>query len=67
MSSETKTANPGKKKEGFLKRQAKQAKAVEVMTEEELLQKIIVTPDDVLRLSKCTESKLTLFWSNLTF
>lgn len=58
MSSETKAANPGKKKEGFLKRQAKQAKAVEAITEEELLQKDIVTPDDVLRLSKTTEKYL---------
>ncbi|KAK7487903.1 hypothetical protein BaRGS_00020804 [Batillaria attramentaria] len=58
MSSETKAANPGKKKEGFLKRQAKQAKAVEAVTEEELLQKDMVTPDDVLRLTKTTEKYL---------
>lgn len=58
MSSETKAANPGKKKEGFLRRQAKQTKAVEAVAEEELLQRDIVTPDDVLRLSKVTEKYL---------
>ncbi|KAL8621517.1 hypothetical protein ACOMHN_026189 [Nucella lapillus] len=60
MSSETKgkVANPGKKKEGFLKRQAKQSKPAETITEEELLQKDIVTPDDVLRLTKGTEKYL---------
>ena len=57
MSSETKAANPGKKKEGFLKRQAKQSKAAMEISEEELLQKDFVTPDDVLRLSKGTDSK----------
>jgi hypothetical protein len=54
MSSETKAANP-KKKEGFLKRQAK-SKGGEV-TEEELLKKDVVTPDDCLRLNKCADSK----------
>ena len=59
MSSETKAANPGKKKEGFLKRQAKQSKAASevTVTEDELLQKDFVTPEDVLRLNKGTESK----------
>ncbi|KAK7088069.1 protein unc-119 homolog B-like isoform X2 [Littorina saxatilis] len=56
MSSETKAAHPGKKKEGFLKRQAK-SKTVEV-SEEELLQKDFITPDDVLRLGKSTEKYL---------
>ena len=59
MSSETKAANPGKKKEGFLRRQAKQSKAANevTVTEDELLQKDFVTPEDVLRLNKGTDSK----------
>lgn len=57
MSSETKAANPGKKKEGFLKRQAKQARNSEMLSEDELLQRKIITPDDILKLSRCTESK----------
>lgn len=56
MSSETKAANPGKKKEGFLKRQAK-SKGMEI-TEEELLKKEFITPDEVLRLNKITEKYL---------
>lgn len=56
MSSETKAANPGKKKEGFLKRQAK-SKGMEI-TEEELLKKEFITPDEVLRLNKTTEKYL---------
>ncbi|XP_076453259.1 protein unc-119 homolog B-like [Babylonia areolata] len=56
MSSETKAIS-GKKKEGFLKRQAKQTKVPEV-TEDELLKKDCVTPDDVLRLTKATEKYL---------
>jgi len=59
MSSETKAANPGKKKEGFLKRQAK-SKGPEI-TEEELLKKDFITPDDVLRLGRCTDSKCFAF------
>ncbi|XP_076472914.1 protein unc-119 homolog B-like [Babylonia areolata] len=58
MSSETKAANPGKKKEGFLKRHAKQSKAAEPITEEEILQKDVVTPDDVLRLTRGTDKYL---------
>lgn len=62
MSSETKAANPGKKKEGFLRRQAKQSKATSevTLTEEELLQRDFVTPDDVLRLHKGTDSECML-------
>lgn len=62
MSSETKAANPGKKKEGFLRRQAKQSKAANevTVTEDELLQKDFVTPEDVLRLNKGTDSKYIL-------
>ncbi|XP_025090640.1 protein unc-119 homolog B-like [Pomacea canaliculata] len=58
MSSETKAANPGKKKEGFLKRQAKQARNSEMLSEDELLQRKIITPDDILKLSRCTEKYL---------
>lgn len=43
-----------KKGGGFL---ARQAKAKKTITEEELLKKDCVTPDDVLKLTKCTESK----------
>lgn len=50
MSSEAKPVS--KKKEGFLRRKAKQ----DVITEEELLKKDVVTPEDVLRLGKSTES-----------
>ena len=53
MSSEAKP--PSKKKEGFLRRQAKSK--TDYISEEELLKKDSVTPDDVLRLGKSTESK----------
>lgn len=42
-----------KKGGGFLARQAKAKKSV---TEEELLKKDIITPDDVTKLTKITES-----------
>ncbi|XP_038054758.1 protein unc-119 homolog B-like isoform X1 [Patiria miniata] len=52
----------GKKKGGgFLHRQAKAKKATSgsaEITEEELLQKDAVTPDDVLKLTNCTENYL---------
>ena len=51
------SAERRKKKEGFLSRQAK-AKNVEPITEEELLRKDIVLPEDVLRLNKISESKM---------
>lgn len=44
-----------KKGGGFL---ARQAKAKKTVTEEELLKKDAVTPDDVLKLTKCTENYL---------
>lgn len=47
-------SNTKKKGGGFL---ARQAKAKKTVTEEELLKKSFVTPDDVLKLTKCTESK----------
>ena len=55
----------GKKKGGgFLHRQAKAKKATsgigEMITEEELLQKDVVTPEDVLKLTNCTESESLL-------
>lgn len=53
MSSEAKTSM--KKKDGFLRRQAKSK--TDIVTEDELLKKDVVTPDDVLRLVKCTDSK----------
>ena len=58
MSGNTRTvSSAGKKKGGgFLARQAK-AKKPGSLTEEEILQKEIITPDDVLRLNKITESK----------
>ena len=43
-----------KKGGGFL---ARQSKAKKTITEEELLKKDCVTPEDVLKLNKCTESK----------
>ena len=43
-----------KKGGGFL---ARQSKAKKTITEEELLKKDAVSPDDVLKLTKCTESK----------
>ncbi|KAK3745353.1 hypothetical protein RRG08_045072 [Elysia crispata] len=54
MSSEAKP--PSKKKEGFLRRQAKSK--TDYISEEELLKKDSVTPDDVLRLGKSTEKYL---------
>ncbi len=53
MSSEAKPMS--KKKEGFLRRQVKSK--LDVITEEELLKKDVVAPEDVLRLAKPTESK----------
>ncbi|CAG5118094.1 unnamed protein product [Candidula unifasciata] len=55
MSSEAKQPS-SKKKEGFLRKQAKSK--TDFVTEEELLKKESVTPDDVLRLPKCTEKYL---------
>lgn len=54
MSSDAKQPS-SKKKEGFLRKQAKSK--TDFVTEEELLKKETVTPDDVLRLPKCTESE----------
>ena len=66
MSSNNRSASAGKKKEGgFLARQAK-AKADKKsknnggLSERELLEKGSVTPDDVLKLNKTTESMYTL-------
>ena len=52
----------GKKKGGgFLTRQAKaKDKANDPISEEEILKKDSVTPDDVLRLNKITESQYHL-------
>jgi len=54
MSSDTKQTT--KKKEGFLRRQVKSKS--ETITEEELLKKDTITPDDVLRLGRSTENYL---------
>lgn len=48
------TGRAKKKGGGFL---ARQSKAKKTITEEELLKKDSVAPDDVLKLGKCTESK----------
>lgn len=48
------TGRAKKKGGGFL---ARQSKAKKTITEEELLKKDAVAPDDVLKLTKCTESK----------
>ena len=64
------TGRAKKKGGGFLARQSKAKKAI---TEEELLKKDAVSPDDVLKLTKCTESKyktskmdLVCSWGNPT-
>lgn len=45
-----------KKSGGFLARQAKsKEKAIDSMTEEELLKKATINPEEVLRLNKITE------------
>ena len=49
------SAERRKKKEGFLARQAK-AKNFDPISEEELLRKDIIIPEDVLRLNKISES-----------
>ncbi|XP_005100457.1 protein unc-119 homolog B isoform X2 [Aplysia californica] len=54
MSSDAKPSS--KKKEGFLRRQAKSK--TDVVSEEELLKKDIISPDDVLRLGRSTEKYL---------
>lgn len=50
-----------KKKSGGILRQAKSRKDptsdADPVTEDELLQKEVITPDDVLRLNRVTESK----------
>lgn len=57
-----------KKKSGGILRQAKsrrdQPADVEPLTEDDLLQKDIITPDDVLRLNRITESKYMIFFLN---
>lgn len=53
------TGRAKKKGGGFL---ARQSKAKKTITEEELLKKDTVTPDDVLKLTKCTESKLKVVY-----
>ena len=53
------SAERKKKKEGFLARQAK-AKNFDPISEEELLRKDDVAPDDVLRLNKIAESRFTM-------
>ena len=53
MSSDAKPST--KKKEGFLRRQAKSK--TDIISEDELLKKETVTPDDVLRLGRSTESE----------
>lgn len=50
------TGHTKKKGGGFL---ARQAKARKTITEEELLKKDYVAPEDVLKLTKCTESKFS--------
>jgi len=57
MSADSKNLNSKKKGGGFLSRQVK-AKTTETITEEELLRKGTVTPDDVLKLSKITKNYL---------
>uniref|UniRef100_A0A0B6ZLN9 GMP phosphodiesterase delta subunit domain-containing protein n=1 Tax=Arion vulgaris TaxID=1028688 RepID=A0A0B6ZLN9_9EUPU len=54
MSSEAKPSS--KKKEGFLRRQAKSK--TDFITEDELLKKDAISPDDVLRLGQSTEKYL---------
>jgi hypothetical protein len=62
MSSNVKTASTGKKKGGgFLARQAKAKTDKNQVTEEELLQRDSISPDDVLKLHKISESK-DQFW-----
>lgn len=66
MSSDTQRANSGNKKKGggFLSRQAKaksQPEPKDPISEEELLKKDTITPEDVLRLNKTTERKCTYF------
>ena len=64
MSGPTKTVNTGSKKKAgsFLSRQAKaKQKPAGSVTEEELLQKDSVSPEDVLRLTKITESKCQFY------
>ena len=65
MSSDTRnTSSSGKKKGGgFLSRQVKTKRGPEAsgpaVTEEELLKKPTVSPDDILKLDRVTESKRT--------
>jgi len=49
---ERKTKKKGGGLTGLLRKEQK-----DPITEDELLQKEIISPDDVLRLSKCTESE----------
>lgn len=60
-----------KKKSGGILRQAKsrrdQPADVEPLTEDDLLQKDIISPDDVLRLNRITESKYVFFFVLIYF
>ncbi|XP_070571750.1 protein unc-119 homolog B-like isoform X2 [Ptychodera flava] len=58
QSPEKKSGSEKKKGGGFLGRKAKAKKQTETVTEEELLEKKEVSPEDVLKLVKCTENYL---------
>jgi len=58
MPSEASPAKGKKKGGGFLNRQVNKSKKEDVVTEEELQKKEIITPDDVLKLERATESYL---------
>ncbi|XP_077995371.1 protein unc-119 homolog B-like isoform X2 [Glandiceps talaboti] len=57
QSPEKKSGSEKKKGGGFLSRKAKK-KQTETVTEEELLEKDSVTPEDTLKLNRCTENYL---------
>ena len=58
MPSSTEATSKNKKKGGgFLKRQAAKSTKCEVLTEEQLLQKSTIIPEDVSHLNRATESE----------
>lgn len=59
MSAEARNASGKKKGGGFLRRAAGRSDQKRI-TEEDLLQKDNILPDDVLRLNRITESKYAL-------
>ncbi len=63
-SQESSSGKEKKKGGGFLMRAAKSKKGEEV-TEEQLLKKDLVTPEDVLKLERATKGEYLCYWERM--